>query len=361
MNEGRGDYFKTIFLCCLSLCSAIFLFRYVNTAGTDLMGDFRVFYETANRLAANSPVYVYSDDAYQPYLYPPYFLFLLYPLSLLGYYAAAALWFIPQLVFYIGAMRKACGTVPLLILPFVIVTLVAGQNGLLTSALFILGFALLDKKPVIAGIVLALISFKPQLIIFVPVILIARGSWKAMLGFFAMLALLVALSVMSYGFAIWGDFMQMLAHQAEVVKAFPEKMQTGMASVYIGMRMSGAGHIVSLLGHALVAVAAMVYLFRLFRQNKPEAELVFFIMLFLASPYVMVYDLALMAVPLYFVMKEKTQFAAGRITLLLGCFMPLVGTQLNGAGIPAMPVMLLAVAVMMAYLYKNEIVGEVAK
>jgi hypothetical protein len=65
-------------------------------------------------------------------------------------------------------------------LPGTWLNVVTGQNGALTLAITAGGFALLDRRPVAAGLVLGLMVVKPQLAVALPFILVASGRWTAL-------------------------------------------------------------------------------------------------------------------------------------------------------------------------------------
>ena len=64
--------------------------------------------------------------------------------------------------------------------PAVFVNAVGGQNGTWTAALFGGGLGLLDRRPIIAGSLLGLLIYKPQLGILIPIALLAGRRWQAL-------------------------------------------------------------------------------------------------------------------------------------------------------------------------------------
>lgn len=364
MSGANYKSFEKIFLWALGFAVAVFFFRYLSEAtvqGKGIAEDFEVFYRTAKNLVSSEVApYYYNPqgDEYYPYLYPPYFLFMLYPLAWMDYQVALAVWCTWQIMFFLLAARYYLSGFELpeeknrswkfilLASPFIVMTMLSGQMGLFTSGLFLLGFALLDRKPVLAGVVFALISFKPQLAVLLPLIFIARRSWLALFSSGVMVALLFAASVAVYGIGIWADFLNALQLHAEVTKTLPEKMLTQMVSIYIGLRMAGVADYLAMLLHVCVAFAVVVYIYRLFSRKEGRPELAYFVLLFLVSPYVFMYDLPVMAVTLFVIMAVRLNISAGRMALMVGSFMPLIGTQLQAGGFPVLPLMLVFVALM---------------
>jgi hypothetical protein len=62
--------------------------------------------------------------------------------------------------------------------PAVMINLVSGQNGAFSAAILAGGLMLLDRRPVLAGLLLGLLCYKPQLAVLVQVALVASGRWR---------------------------------------------------------------------------------------------------------------------------------------------------------------------------------------
>ena len=58
--------------------------------------------------------------------------------------------------------------------------ILAGQNTFLSLALFYGGMRLVDRAPAIAGILLGLLAYKPQLFLLIPVALLAARRWRVL-------------------------------------------------------------------------------------------------------------------------------------------------------------------------------------
>lgn len=165
----------------------------LNASGRVVTGDFLAFYRAARMLAEGAGGCFYDLHAqraaqhalagvrlpfFQPYAYPPLSAIALQPLSLLPYAAAfrlhgllmvtalsLALWALrPALPRLSG--RRAWITLVLLLFFFhpVARTAVGGQNTALTLALVLLLVAsVLRGAPLMAGVWLGLLSYKPQI------------------------------------------------------------------------------------------------------------------------------------------------------------------------------------------------------
>ena len=62
--------------------------------------------------------------------------------------------------------------------PAVFVNLGHGHNGLLTAALFGAALVVLDRRPLLAGLLFGLLAYKPQFGVLIPLVLIATWRWR---------------------------------------------------------------------------------------------------------------------------------------------------------------------------------------
>lgn len=124
---------------------------------------------------------------YQFFFYPPVFLFLCAVLAVLPYFLAYAVFQIASLGFFLWVMRAIlresgwAWMLPVLAFPAVLWTVGLGQNAFLTAALFGAFTLMVDRRPLLAGIVLGLLCYKPHFGMLVPVALLAGAigavSW----------------------------------------------------------------------------------------------------------------------------------------------------------------------------------------
>jgi len=148
---------------------------------------------------------------FRPWVYPPSFLVLLAPfepLGFLGSYAAfqalsagllvAAILYRaerPQVAPWLAAAALLC--------PAASVNAIDGQCSFLVAALLIGGFRLLKARPLLAGAVLGLLTFKPQFWLLVPVALAAAGQWRALAAAIGSAGALVLASAAIFGIEAW--------------------------------------------------------------------------------------------------------------------------------------------------------------
>jgi hypothetical protein len=167
--------------------------------GEPVGADFTLFWAASYLSLQGNPAEVYDFSHLRateqqlfgpavtlPWPYPPTFLLMVLPLSLLPYPTALAIWLAATLAVFLVVLWRI-GPHPLILLltlafPGTFINFICGQNGFLSAALLGGGLLLLDRFPLAAGLVLGLLCFKPHLALLVPVALLAGRHGKALLG-----------------------------------------------------------------------------------------------------------------------------------------------------------------------------------
>src|SRR5262249_52824954 len=139
--------------------------------------------------------------------------------------------------------------------PAVLVNLGHGQNGFLSAALIGGALALLDKRPVIAGILFGLLSYKPQFGVLIPLALIADGRWRAFLSAAVTVAILVAATTLAFGPEIWSAFFDSTRPTRVIILEAGSTGWQKIQSVFSWVRMWGGS---VPLAYAAQAVATLV-------------------------------------------------------------------------------------------------------
>ncbi len=138
-----------------------------------------------------------------PFNYPPSYIFAILPFGLLPYTPALLTWLAATLLLFVLAARcaglRAAETIAVIVAPAAMVNISAGQNGFLTSALLVAGLFLLERRPLAAGTLFGLLTFKPHLGLLIPVALLARRQWRAIFAAALSAGLLLGASLVVFG------------------------------------------------------------------------------------------------------------------------------------------------------------------
>jgi hypothetical protein len=293
-----------------------------------------------------------------PWHYPPTFLVVIAPLGLLPYPAALALFVVATAAAWAALVRRVLpdrrAWVVAAAAPAGLITLLDGQNAFLTASLA--GFALvsLDRRPVVAGVLIGLLAVKPQLGVVFPLALLAAGRWRIIAAAAATVAALSLLSLALFGISDWAAFFRDLPVAQAIGDAGAVPWGT-MPSADVFVRSLGGGPAAAWALQAAVALVAAACVWRVWRHDDAPFEAraaTLLVASLLVPPYIFYYDLlwAALAVGLLARLALRDGFRRGEREIFLFAWlapalMPSVqllsGVQL---GFPAL-LLLLAVAV----------------
>jgi alpha-1,2-mannosyltransferase len=264
--------------------------------------------------------------------YPPTALLVVYPLALLPYLWSLAAWLGGGLALYMTSLWRIIPR-PLTIwaglaFPAVFMTIGHGQNALLTAALF--GWALLvaERRPVAAGMLIGLLSFKPQLGLVIPVALAAGGHWRLLASAATTALLLAGATCLLFGARIWADYWAYSDFARAVLDEGLVPFHK-MESVFAASRLAGATVSTAYGVQAMVTLAAATAVAWVWRRpaaaGLKNAALVTASLL--ATPFLLDYDLTLLALPIAWLAVPALRSGLRPwegTTLAASCLLPLV-------------------------------------
>ena len=181
--------------------------------------------------------------------------------------------------------------------PAVFINLGHGHNGFLTAALLGFGLVLLDRRPVAAGILFALLAYKPQFGLMIPLVLIASGRWPAFKAAVLTLAALVLVSTIAFGPKVWSAFFESLHFTRVVVLEAGDTGWHKIQSVFSWVRMWGGSIPLAYAIQGAVTAALAAALFWLWRSGASFAlqASALCIAVMVATPYSLDYDMMVLA------------------------------------------------------------------
>ena len=241
--------------------------------------------------------------------YPPPFLFVAKALAQLPYVAAyigwAAISFVPYALVMRGIVGRPLGWLLAAAFPVVLTNVLVGQNGFLTASL-IGGFLwLLPTRPILAGICLGLLSYKPQYGLLFPLVLIATAQWRAFMSAGTTVAMLAVVSWFAFGTESWQAFVHWMPMFSQAFLVEGRAPWFKLQSVYAMVRFLGGGETLGwTLQYAMIAGVAltMVVLWRSrVRYALKAAGLACGTLL--VTPYLFLYDLMVLAIAVAFLVR----------------------------------------------------------
>lgn len=258
--------------------------------------DIQLLFE-AERLAVPA-----SGRAFAWY-YPPSFFLVVLPFALLPYVVAYWAFVLPTLAAYVLVLHRIVRSRTAMwcvaAFPGLWVNLFHGQNGFLTAALAGAAILLLKHHPVIAGVLIGLLSVKPHLALLFPIALMAIGAWRTIVS-----AALTAASVTTIGIAVLGtSTVTAWLDSLAVARRF---LETGvlplakMPTPFAVLRLVDLPVSLAYLAQTLIAVTAAIVVWRTWRNCADWSVRGAALMTgsLLVSPYLFDYDLAWLAFPI---------------------------------------------------------------
>jgi hypothetical protein len=249
-----------------------------------------------------------------PYFHPPYYTLLIAPLGYLSYrqaYVAMAIFNVilaaALVVLLVNTSQRIHGRAAVVATALIagffplFVTILQGQSDLVVLVPLAAAYVAWSRgRHGWAGIFSALALAKPQLLLLIPVLFLARRAWRALAGFAGVLAALGAISVAGFGIAPVIGYLNALGAWA-IGGSLPTSGQLAYTdpAVYsfknILQALPGGGTTAMVILLLLLALAALSLSWR---PDKPRLDFALAIAASLVlSPHQNVHDLALLVIP----------------------------------------------------------------
>jgi alpha-1,2-mannosyltransferase len=279
--------------------------------------DFTSFYAAGTLADSGHPELTYDLQAhyraeeaatrpgieYKYFYYPPTFLFVCAAVAKLPYFWSFIVFEAASCFLYLAVIRAILAErswdvlIPFLACPAIYWTFGLGQNALITAALFGGATLLVDRRPIVSGILFGALCYKPHLALLVPVGLAAGRHYRAFLSALGSVVLLCVASLAVFGWATWSAFL----HQAATSPATYESgriMLNAFASPFGGLLLLRSPLMVNYAIQAFVTLgaAAVVWLVWRRRDALPVRAAVLLAATLVAVPVIFLYDLMLATV-----------------------------------------------------------------
>ncbi|MCP4617515.1 MAG: DUF2029 domain-containing protein [Bradyrhizobium sp.] len=309
-------------------------------------------YEPALQHAAEKAIFGGRDVPFYGWHYPPFFFAVAFLVAAVPYGWGLALWLVASFAAYLAMLRAIVARPETLLIgaafPAVFVNIGHGHNGFLTAALLGGALLLLDRRPWLAGVLIGLLVYKPQFGVLIPIALLAGARWNTIAAAGLTVGAVVAVSFATLGVDVWHAFFESMKFTQTIVL---EQGGTGwekIQSIFSASRNWGANVATAYAIQgtlALLLAASIAWLWYSDAAFELKAAALALASL-LATPYVLDYDLVVLAVAIAFVARHG--FARGfhdyEISLCVAAWLvPLLSRSIAGAtGIPLGLIVMLA-------------------
>lgn len=238
--------------------------------------------------------------------YPPPFLFLAMAFASLPYPAAFSLWNAATLPAYLIVMRRIAGRSEAWLagvaFPATFLNILVGQNGFISAALIGGALVTLETSPVLSGVLVGLLTYKPQLGILFPFALAAGGHWRTAATAAATAIAMALVSWFVFGSETWIAFFHSIPATTDAVLVRGLQGWGKLNSPFGLCRWLGLGFDMAAgvqIAVTAIMLAAVVALWRSEASVSLKAAGLAAASL-LVTPYLYVYDLPILAVALTF-------------------------------------------------------------
>ncbi|MEO5372904.1 MAG: DUF2029 domain-containing protein [Alphaproteobacteria bacterium] len=293
--------------------------------------------------------------SYYGWHYPPMFLLVVLPVALLSYGSALLVYLAVTLQVYWPVVRAIIPGRTALLAAFAFpgawINIGHGQNGFLTTGLLGGGLVLLDRRPALAGVLLGLLSYKPQFGLLIPLALMVTGRWVTIAAAAVTVGAVSLVSLVVFGEETWRAFLASTEVSRTIIL---ERGATGwyrIQSVFSAARLLGASVPLAYGVQAAAGVAAAVAVVRVWRQapSPGVAAAILVAATPLTTPYILDYDLVMLILPLAWMAREIVEHGAlpwEKTVLAAVWLLPLVArTVALYPGLPLTPLGLVALVV----------------
>jgi arabinofuranan 3-O-arabinosyltransferase len=261
--------------------------------------------------------------------YPPTFTLILAPLAMLPYFAAFLTWQSVTLVCCIAIVYLIVRRQPAISLtlasPFAAWNFIIGQNGFLTASLLGSSLLLLERRPVLAGMFIGCLTYKPQFGILFPVALIAASRWRACVSAALTAVFLAAASAAAFGVDAWAAFPRTLFAQGSETMFGSSEWGFLFQTVYGLILVLHGGTALAWLAQGLVAAGVGIVVWLVWRSPIHYALKAATLSAgaLIATPHALAYDLAAIAIPVAFLASDQIRcgLLRGEQTTMIALFL----------------------------------------
>jgi hypothetical protein len=317
--------------------------------------DFASFYAAGRLADEGTPALVYDQAAhyaaeqratapgiaYQYYYYPPVFLLVCAPLARLPYLVSFVAFQAVTLLLYLGVARAivrewgGVALLPLLAFPAVFWTMGLGQNAFLTAALFGAATLLVDRRPVLAGLLFGALCYKPHFGLLIPVALAAGRRWPAFAAAVLSVALCLALSLGIFGAETWHAFFAAAAGSPETYASGRIDL-SGLVTPFAAALILGGGATIAYAVQAVATVGAALLVAYVWRggYSQPLRAATLLACTLAAVPVVLIYDLMIAAIATAWIVRagKESGFLPWEKAALAGLFiLPLLSRNVGSS------------------------------
>jgi hypothetical protein len=270
----------------------------------DILYNFSAF----NRILENQT----GSPFPMPWFYPPIYMLIVAPLSLIPFELSYAIWLLVPLMAFLALVYKIAPDKKVILwclaFPSTLLNFDYGQNGILSAAIMGWGLLLLDERPVLSGVLLGILCYKPQLCVLVALALFALRKWQCLVSAFLTFILLSIMCTFVFGYEIWFKFFESMKSAFDVLGSAPGGLTVNLSRMVTPFAMTRlimptpAAYIIQAI--IMVFSAAATYFIWLKFKSLQLKSSILVICTLVFTPYAFEYDYVVLALPLAWIYWE---------------------------------------------------------
>jgi len=241
--------------------------------------------------------------------YPPPFLFVATLLAHFPYAVAFVGWAAISFVPYLAVMRAIVGRPFGLLLaaafPVVFSNTLVGQNGFLTAALIGGALYLMPMRPVLSGICLGLLSYKPQYGLLFPLVLIAASQWTVFFTAGIVAVAMATASWVAFGTESWQAFVHWMPMFSQAFLTEGRAPWWKLQSLFALIRYFGGSEQLAWIFQWIMTASVAVGMVLMWRSriSYPLKAAALATGTLLITPYLFMYDMMVLAIAVAFLVR----------------------------------------------------------
>ena len=241
--------------------------------------------------------------------YPPPLLFVAAFLAQFPYTVAFIGWVLLSILPYLAMMRaivgRTFGLVLAIAFPIVLNNALVGQNGFLTAALIGGTLYLMPTRPVLSGICLGLLTYKPQYGLLFPIVLIAASQWTTFFTAGIVAVGIAFLSWLAFGTESWQAFFHWMPMFSQAFLTEGKATWWKLQSVLSLVRYLGGPEQLAWTLQWIVTGSVAVGLIAMWRSRADYCwkAAALAVGTLLTTPYLFMYDMMVLAIPVAYLVR----------------------------------------------------------
>ena len=262
----------------------------------ELAYNSKILHETSKTAVHNAPNF--------HWLYPPTYQAIILPIALLDYKLSFFIFISISFLALFTATIKSINNIPIIIalaFPAIYSVIYYGQNSFLTTALTILALINIERRAILSGITLGLLTIKPHMAIVLIIALIAGRHWRALITTLLSSITLAYLSYLVLGSAVWVKFFEIPKVAAHLLENHLLSWNS-MTSIFVSAKILGASNLLAYTTHFIFSAIMLIIMITTWRKSNDIGlkSSIATLSTLTFSPYMFDYELIFLSIPLVF-------------------------------------------------------------